>query len=151
MKNLIKSFGYAFQGIFSMMKERNFRIEISAATAVIWFSALYGLSSEKWILLIIIISSVLSGEMINTSIEKICDKISKEKDINIKKIKDTAAGSVMLRAVAALVCAVFLFGNTDRLSFVFSMFLSPVRFIILSVFAFLSVLFIFLPEKKKRK
>lgn len=151
MKNLIKSFGFAARGVFYAVKERNFRIDICAAVLAVWFSILYGLEKAEWLLLILICAFVLSGEMINTAIETLCARVTEKRDEKIKRTKDIAAGAVLLRAAAAVTAAVFLFGDLQKLKAAIFLFAKPVRLTALILFIVLSAIFVFLPEKKKKK
>lgn len=47
--------------------------------------------------------------MFNTAIEKLCDVVHKEMHPGIKKIKDIAAGAVLLSALFSLITGVSIF------------------------------------------
>jgi undecaprenol kinase (EC 2.7.1.66) len=47
--------------------------------------------------------------MLNSALEKICDKITVEKDQDIKWIKDVAAGAVLVAAIFSLIIAFVIF------------------------------------------
>lgn len=151
MKSFIKSVGYALRGIYYAAWERNFRIDIVAATFVIWFSVIYNLTSAEWTAEILIIATVLSSEAVNTAIETLCDRISNENEEKIKRIKDLAAGAVLIKAAAAIAAAIFLFKDSDRLLNALSEFSSPPRMIVLIIFIVLSAIFIFAPERAKAR
>lgn len=151
MKALIKSFGYAFRGIFSAFAERNFRIDVVAAAAVSVFACLYGVSKTEWVVLFIIFAAVLSAESFNTSLERLCDTVTKEKCDGIRKAKDIAAGAVLIKALFAVLSAIFIFSDAEKLGNAFSAILAPTGLILTAIFIAAAILFIFLPEKKKRK
>ena len=151
MKALIKSFGYAFRGIFSAFAERNFRIYVVAAAAVSVFACLYGVSKTEWVVLFIIFAAVLSAESFNTSLERLCDTVTKEKCDGIRKAKDLAAGAVLIKALFAVLSAIFIFSDAEKLGRAFSAILAPTGLILTAIFIAAAILFIFLPEKKKRK
>lgn len=74
MKKLIKSFGYAFSGLWAcIIYERNFRIHISAALAVFVFAWLYGVDNVHLAVLVLTVALVFITEAVNTSIEKAVD------------------------------------------------------------------------------
>ena len=54
-------------------------------------------------------SPVFITEMINTSIEKLADLIKPEKDKRAGIIKDLAAASVLIAAIAALITGLIIF------------------------------------------
>ena len=151
MKALIKSFGYAFRGIFSAFAERNFRIDVVAAVAVSVFACLYGVSKTEWVVLVIIFAAVLSAESFNTSLERLCDTVTKENCEGIRKAKDLAAGAVLIKALFAVLSAIFIFSDAEKLGRAFSAILAPTGLILTAIFIAAAILFIFLPEKKKRK
>lgn len=147
MKALIKSFGFAFRGIYAAFKERNFRIDVFATVSVILFSAFYGLSKTEWALLFVVCAAVLSAETFNTALEKLCDKVTEEKCDEIKNAKDLAAGAVLIKTIFSVVTAIFLFSDAEKLSQAFSAVASPYTLIFIAAGA----VFVFLPEKRKRK
>lgn len=107
---LIKSFGYALAGIKSCFaSEPNFRIHVSFAIVVLIFSVLFNISASEWIAVCFCIVFVISMEMLNTAIEKLCDIVCKEIHPGIKKIKDIAAGAVLISAVFSLVTGTIIF------------------------------------------
>jgi len=112
---LLKSFYYAFSGIFHCIKyETNFRIHIVAMLSVIVFSSVYTVPPYEKAILVILISLVMVGELINTAVEAVVDKISPEKSSDAKIAKDAAAGAVLTFAISAVICAVFLFSDMKK-------------------------------------
>jgi len=105
MRRLVKSFSYAFHGIYSAFKsELNFRIHIIAAVVAIAIGIYIKLSAEKWGLVVLAIGFVMVSELLNTAIERLGDEVANGNHrLVIKKAKDTAAAAVLLSAIAALV------------------------------------------------
>ena len=80
MKKFIKSFKYAFEGIFTgIKKERNMKIHISIMILVIIFGILLKINKVEWIICITLFGLVISMELINTAIESTVDLITKKK------------------------------------------------------------------------
>ncbi|SIQ51495.1 diacylglycerol kinase (ATP) [Chryseobacterium sp. RU37D] len=105
-----KSFLNAFRGIFLIMKnERNFQIHILAFFINLVFIFYLKLSSIDAVLILIVSVGVLTAEIFNTSIEKICDIIQPEFDKRIAFIKDISAGAVILMAVASVVVGILVY------------------------------------------
>jgi diacylglycerol kinase len=103
-------FNHAFRGLFQMLrKERNFKIQFLIFTVVVVFGFSLDISRNDWISLLIISGLVLSLEIMNSAIEKICDLYSKEKNPKIKNIKDISAGAVLIAALVAIVAGTLLF------------------------------------------
>jgi diacylglycerol kinase (ATP) len=68
MKGLIKSFGYAFEGIRAAIKtERNLKIHLVAAVLVIILGLYLGITSAKWCIIAFAIGFVLVSELFNTA------------------------------------------------------------------------------------
>ncbi|MEG0865213.1 MAG: diacylglycerol kinase [Clostridia bacterium] len=104
------SFVYAFNGILSGVKsERNMVIHFSALTTVTVFGALLDISQTEWIACIILFGVVIMAELMNTAIETVVDMICPQKDPHAKIAKDTAAGAVLMVAIAAAVVGAIIF------------------------------------------
>ncbi|MGE8534987.1 diacylglycerol kinase family protein [Chryseobacterium sp. JV274] len=107
-----KSFLNAFRGVFMMIKtERNFQIELLAFFVNLFFIFYFKLSSTDAALVLIASFAVLSAEIFNTAIEKICDIIQPDYDKRIGFIKDIAAGAVVLTAVASVIVGILVYGK----------------------------------------
>jgi len=101
----MKSFKFAFKGIFLAFSQRNFIIEFVCALLVLAsFFFLSYTNTEKSILLLLIFA-VLSAETINTAIEKAVDLACKEQNKLAGQAKDLAAGAVLLLAICSIIIA----------------------------------------------
>ena len=103
--NLLKSFLHAYNGITYASNERNVRFHFVATICVLALAYMLQISMIEWALILSTIVLVLITEFINTCIELICDLITTDYSVPIKKIKDIAAASVVLSAVYALAIA----------------------------------------------
>lgn len=105
--SLLKSFGYAFEGLGTAFKnEANFRIQLVIAAIALLFSILLRFPIPEIITLIIIIGLVLILELINTAIEILAgSKITPEAKI----IKDISAGAVVMAAIMSVIIGLLLF------------------------------------------
>jgi undecaprenol kinase/diacylglycerol kinase (ATP) len=91
---LIRSFGYAIAGVRACFKsELNFKFHMAAAIAAILFSMLFKTSASEWVAVAFCIAFVLTMEIMNTAIEKLCDVVHNELHPGIKIIKDITAGA----------------------------------------------------------
>jgi len=105
-----KSFLNAFRGVFLMMKnERNFQIELFAFFINLFLIFYLKLSTTDTILILIVSFSVLSAEIFNTAIEKICDMVQPEFDQRIGFIKDIAAGGVILMTILSIIVGILVY------------------------------------------
>lgn len=106
---LIKSFGYAFYGICTAIKERNMRIHLFCAVAVFIAGLLTGISVLEWLIIIMIIALVIAAEMINTAIESVVNLASPDFHPLAKQAKDIAAGAVLVFAMASVIIGLLIF------------------------------------------
>ena len=106
----VGGFKYAWKGIkISWKEEANFRFQTVCAGIVIIAAWLVGLSRIEWLILLLTMGSVLSAELINTSLEELCDMYRTEHDPHIEKIKDVAAGAVFLTSLVSVLVGAFIF------------------------------------------
>lgn len=110
MKKLFYSFGFAWNGIrYGISKELNLKIHCCATLLVTAAGFYFSISAVHWIALLCCMGLVLGMELINTAIEKLCDVIHPAKHPGIEKVKDIAAGAVLLSAIAAMACGLLIF------------------------------------------
>ncbi|MFK7899260.1 MAG: diacylglycerol kinase family protein [Cyclobacteriaceae bacterium] len=106
----IKSFRFAFNGLKILIKEEhNSRVHLFAAISAIIAGFSLNISTTEWLAIILSIGFIICLELINSSIENIADFVSTEKHDSIKKVKDLAAGGVLVSAVSAFIIAVVIF------------------------------------------
>jgi diacylglycerol kinase len=80
-----------------------------AAIVALIFSLLFKISATEWIAVCFCIAFVITIEMMNTAIEKLCDVVYKEKHPVIKQVKDIAAGAVLISAFFSIITAAIIF------------------------------------------
>ena len=108
--SFVKSAGFAFEGIMQFFtSERNGKIQAIIAAAVFVAGLLFSISMMEWLIIILFIALVLSLEMFNSALEKLCDKVNPEIDPQIKLIKDMAAGAVLWTSLLAVVAGMCIF------------------------------------------
>ncbi|OGH16863.1 MAG: hypothetical protein A3C22_02325 [Candidatus Levybacteria bacterium RIFCSPHIGHO2_02_FULL_37_10] len=109
-KSLIKSFGYALEGLWHALKcNRNLRIDFLIAVTVILLSLYFHVSPFEMGILGVMILLVISSEMINTSIEEMVNLITQEHKKEAKIAKDVAAGMVLVAAGGSVIVGVLIF------------------------------------------
>ncbi|SDI77338.1 diacylglycerol kinase (ATP) [Chryseobacterium taeanense] len=110
--SLYKSFFNAFRGIFLMLKnERNFQIEAAAFFINLFLIFYLKLTTIDAILILVVCFGVLSAEIFNTAIEKLCDFIHPEFDKRIGFIKDISAGAAFLMTVLSIVVGILIYSK----------------------------------------
>jgi diacylglycerol kinase len=107
---LIRSFAYALNGLrICFATEQNFRIHILFTIIAIAISILLDISAIEWIAIGFCVAFVIAMEMLNTAIEKLCDVVHKDIHPGIKKVKDIAAGAVLVSAIFSLITGLIIF------------------------------------------
>jgi diacylglycerol kinase len=100
LKQMFKSIGIAFDGIIDLIKsENNAKIHLISTIVVIIVGFKLQFLAIEWLWISLAIAGVWVAELINTSIEKLTDLISPEINPIAKKVKDYAAGAVLVMAI----------------------------------------------------
>ncbi len=106
----LKSFGYAFRGIGTMLgSQHNAWIHAVATGLVIVAGFGFGLGRMEWCLVVLSMVSVWTAEALNTAFEFLCDVASPEYHPLVEKAKDVAAGAVLICALGAAVVGGLVF------------------------------------------
>lgn len=106
----LKSFRYAFKGVgYLISGEHNAWIHCFAAILVTVGGFLFGLSSAEWTVVVLVIGFVFSMEAVNSAVEALCDFVSPEHREIIGRVKDLAAGAVLISAISAAIIGGIIF------------------------------------------
>ncbi len=106
----LQSFKCAFKGFARFyVSQVNAKIHVISALLAVIAGLILNISICEWCLVIISIGSVFTAEMFNTSIELITNALYPGHDTNAAKIKDIAAGAVLITAFSALVTGFLIF------------------------------------------
>jgi undecaprenol kinase len=106
----LRSFSFAGQGVWHAVRtQRNMRVHLAAAIAVVIVGAVLGISALGWACLALAIGLVLVAEMFNTVIEAIIDLQMPNVHPLARVAKDGAAGAVLIASVAAVGVAIAVF------------------------------------------
>lgn len=107
---LYRSFGYAFEGIFTCIRnERNMKIHVAVTLLVIIAGFILGLSVTEWCICLGLFGLVMALELVNTAVEAVVDLVTAERHPLAKIAKDTAAGAVLIAAIMAAVIGLLIF------------------------------------------
>jgi diacylglycerol kinase len=110
LKKRFMSFKYAFNGLKILIREEhNSWIHLFITVCVLTAGFVFKISTVEWIIVVFCIGLVIALELINSAIENIADFVSPEKHETIKKIKDLAAGAVLVSAIASAIIGLILF------------------------------------------
>jgi len=103
LKQMFKSIGVAFDGIIDLVKsENNAKIHLISTIVVIIVGFKLQFLAIEWLWISLAIAGVWVAELINTAIEKLTDLVSPEINPIAKKVKDYAAGAVLVMAIWAI-------------------------------------------------
>jgi undecaprenyl-diphosphatase len=102
-------FRCAARGARLAVRQRNLRIMLGAACAVIAVAAIYDVSDVRWAVLLVCIAGVLGAEIFNSAIEKLADRVETGYDSGIRDTKDMAAAAVLTLSCFTAVIGVIVF------------------------------------------
>ncbi|MBI5401362.1 diacylglycerol kinase family protein [Candidatus Wolfebacteria bacterium] len=110
MKKFTNGFKAAFHGIKETLKqERNFKFMIIIAVVVIFLMFYFPTTKDEKVALLIAAFSVLTLELMNSTIERIMNFLHPEPDERIKAIKDLTAGIVLVASIGAAIIGTVIF------------------------------------------
>ncbi len=111
IKGRLKSFTYAFSGIFTLFREeRNAQLYVVFAIITLLMSWWLQISPIEWIVVCSAIGLMFAMEAVNTAIEELSDFACNQKiQHSIKKVKDLAAAAVLITAIVALIAGLIIF------------------------------------------
>jgi len=108
---VLKSFLFALYGLKDcLLHEKNFQIQFVISLFVAAAGIFFSISAVEWMIILLCFSVVLSFEIINSAIEKLCDLVCPTFNLTIKKVKDMSASAVLFSAIITFVigCIIFL-------------------------------------------
>lgn len=152
MKSLVRSFRYAFAGIFLCLKtERNLRIHMVTACFALLLSYLAQLTRAETLAVVICITLVVMAELFNTALEQLVDIASPRYSEPAGTAKDISAGAVLICAIFALGVGAVNFLRPATLKTLWARLIGePWWFAVLGGMAAAGLLFIFCYGKRKR-
>lgn len=110
MKKRIRSFVYAGRGIRIVFgSEANMKIHLVIVFLVVIAGFLLKISTIEWIMCLLCFGLVVGSEMINTAIESIVDLVSPGFHPLAGKVKDIAAGAVLICAIISVLIGLLIF------------------------------------------
>lgn len=105
-----KAFACAFKGIETLFShEAHAKIHLSAAICVIVCGFIFQLEKWEWCAISLCIGGVLMAECFNTAIEYLADRVTTDYDLQIGRVKDMAAGAVLLFVFSAVAVGLVIF------------------------------------------
>jgi diacylglycerol kinase (ATP) len=112
MDQFFRSFMYAVNGIrVSWHEQRNLKIQSIIALVVVAAAFYFEITLTEWCVVLFAIGLVMALEMVNSAIESLVDLVTRERNELAGKIKDIAAGAVLLASIIAMIIGILVFGK----------------------------------------
>ena len=112
MKKIFLNLINSINGLKITLTQHSFIAEILGGFVLIPYLVIADLNNIFKLIIIIIYFLLLAFELLNTAIEKLSDKITKNFDEDIKKIKDISSASVFVilsLLIVSLILTIFVF------------------------------------------
>jgi diacylglycerol kinase len=109
-KNIFGSFKNAWRGIWTVLiHEPGFKYMLLAALVVVFLMIYFPTSRTEKAVLLAMIFSVLTLELINSVMERFLDFLQPNDDARVRKIKDLMAALVLIVSLGALTIGILVF------------------------------------------
>ena len=110
MRSFLKGFVYAFNGLVVFFSnERNGKVQLVAAVLAVAVGFWLHISAAEWMAVLACIAAVLSLEMVNSAIEKLCNLVQPGFHPAVMVIKDISAGAVLWVAIFSTIIGAIIF------------------------------------------
>ena len=152
MKDLLKSFVYAFKGIaYCICNERNMRIHLCFTAYMFGFLTVYDffeVSNGQLAVLIGLCALVMALEAVNTAVEKAIDLQTREINELARISKDAAAGAVLIAAIGSVAAGIVILNQPEAFAKMFEYYKENVPVLIGFIVSFIaSLVFVFAGPK----
>ncbi len=100
----------AFRGLARAWRtQRNFRFDVSFGIMVLLLAAVFRFSAGEWLIVLAVITAMLVLELLNTTVEFLCDLLQPRLHDAVGVIKDVAAAAVLVGAFGAALVGLLVF------------------------------------------
>ena len=105
-----RSLKHALRGVSVVFAaEQSFQIQVYVAFLVLVLGIFFRVRTYEWIVLVLLTGSVLTLELINSTVERIVDSFRPRIHPIVKDIKDIMAGAVLIVSVIAAAVGITIF------------------------------------------
>lgn len=111
MPTFKESLSYAVKGIQIFLEEKHIKVHAVIAVLVVIAGLMFKITIAEWLMCLFLIGLVIGFEIINTAIENLVNLVSPDYHPLAGKVKDLAAGAVLLAACIAVIGGVLIFGK----------------------------------------
>ena len=110
LKKRKSAFSVAFKGLKAFfIDEAHPKIHAFFGLLAVVFGFWLNISLSEWTTIILCIGLVISLEAVNSALEKLTDIVSPEFNESAGKVKDIAAGAVLVASIAAGIIGLIIF------------------------------------------
>ena len=110
MKKFLRSVAYASNGIrYTFATEKNIRVLLLIVIAEISTAIFLEIPTLELLLLLWVAAVLFALELVNTAVERLADRVTKQLDAQIGIVKDVMAGAVMIASLFAALIACVIF------------------------------------------
>jgi diacylglycerol kinase len=110
IRYFFRSLGFAVCGVASFFRsERNGQLQGIIAVIAVAAAVFFHISRLEWLLILGCIGAVIGLEMMNSSMERICNMYTKDFHPDIKFIKDVSAAAVLWVSVVSAIIGLVIF------------------------------------------
>ncbi len=110
LSDFFSGFGFAAKGLAEAIRTQfNIRFHFAATLITLGMSFYFSLSLSEWCFIILAIAIVWMAELLNTALEYITDFVSPEYNDIAGKVKDIAASSALVAAIASASIGLIIF------------------------------------------
>ena len=117
MKRLYLATINSWNGLkFALRSEQAIREELAALALAIPLAFIVGTSAVRRLELIVVVLLLIAVELLNTAIEKLADRLTREIDPQIRDVKDMGSAAVL--AALLIAGATWLFALAERVGLI---------------------------------
>jgi diacylglycerol kinase (ATP) len=110
MNKRIRAFAHAFNGIaIGFRREAHLKIHAVIAILVAAAGFYFNITKTEWLVVLLCIALVVAAELLNSAIEHLANRVTREFDPEIGIVKDLAAGAVLIAALFSAICGLIVF------------------------------------------
>jgi diacylglycerol kinase len=111
VSKFLRSFVIGFLGLTHVIRsEQSMKLHCCAAVGVVIGGFVFALAAWEWMVILFCIGLVMSAECLNTAVERLADRVTRENDTLIKHAKDCGSAAVLVAVIISAVvgCLVFV-------------------------------------------
>jgi len=112
MKKFFKSFVWAINGLITgLAEQRNMKVQAVIGLITIVAGWYFHIPAFEWCVVVFAIALVVGFELMNSAVENLVDLVTLEHKPLAGKIKDMAAGAVLVVSIGAGIVGILIFSK----------------------------------------